>query len=333
VYFAHNVSLKLTVPVNAIRIQKMMQAMGVPPNGQVAIAVAQRGVLQNPGGATGNLGGAAAAAATIARRGLGRGEFRKEVARQIQAATPQAGAQAGTPQAGPQVGTPQASPQVGTPQAGVQTGTQAGTPTINNNNPVAVKLLLAPTFTPIQANAVLDQTNMRIAIPVRQIDGEFILTMQKMNGVQAIQPAAGQGQTPTAVEGQAPKAETSARPAEGDARPAESSTTAEVGKLPGASNSTEPATREPAKKPELESAKKSERRQESNKDKYGNEKPPQGAIIMTMKMIDDMAAAVTWGGQAAITEIMSQYVKAQTGNGLESIGNNATEKGTAKIVV
>jgi hypothetical protein len=286
----------------------MMQAMGVPPTGQVAIAVAQRGVLQNPGGATGNLGGAAAAA----RRGLGRDEFRKEVARQIQAATPQTGAQIGTPQTGTQVGTP---------QAGVQAGTQAGTPT-SNNNPVAVKLLLSPTFTPIQANAVLDQTNMRIAIPVRQIDGEYILTMTKMNGAQAIQPAAGQGQTPTALEGQAPKAGTSARPAE-------SSAAAEVGKLPGATNSTAPATLEPAKEP----AKKSERRQESNKDKYGNDKPPQGAIIMTMKMIDDMAAAVTWGGQAAITQIMNQYVKAQTGSGLESIAGNETEKATAKIVV
>jgi hypothetical protein len=330
------------ITVNPIRIQKMMQAMGVSPTGQVAIAIAQRGVLQNPGGATGNLGGAAGAGAgAAARRSLGRNEFRKEVARQIQAATPQAatpqaatpqaadpqaatpqvGTQAGIPQAGVQAGTPQAGAQVGTPQAGVQTGAQAGTPT-TNNNPVAVKLLLAPTFTPIQANAVLDQTNMRIAIPVRQIDGEFILTMQKMNGVQAIQPAAGQGQTPTAVEGQAPKAETSARPA-----------AAEIGKLPGASNSTETATREPAKKPELEPAKKTERRQESNKDKYGNEKPPQGAIIMTMKMIDDMAAAATWGGQAAITQMMSQYVKAQTGSDLQSLGNNNTEKGTAKFVV
>jgi hypothetical protein len=296
------------ITVNAIRIQKMMQAMGVPPTGQVAIAVAQRGVLQNPGGATGNLGGAAAG---VARRGLGRDSFRKEVARQVQAGTAQIGAsQAGTPQAGtPQAGTPQA----GTPQA----GTQVGTPTINNN-PVAAKLLLAPTFTPIQANAVLDQTNMRIAIPVRQVDGEFILTMQKMTGVQAIQPAAGQDQQPTAIEGQTLKAETSARPAESSAIP-------EVGKLPGVSNSTAPATGE--------APRRSERRQDSNKDKYGNDKPPQGAIIMTMKMIDDMANAVTWGGQAAITEMMSQYVKAQTGNDLQSITGNGTETATARIVV
>jgi hypothetical protein len=283
----------------------MMQAMGVPPNGQVAIAVAQRGVLQNPGGATGNLGGAAAAG--VARRGLGRGMFRKEVARQVQAGTPQAGTpQAGTPQAG--------TPQAGTPQAGTP---QAGTPTLNNN-PVAAKVLLAPTFTPIQANAVLDQTNMRIAIPVRQVDGEFILTMQKMNGVQAVQPTEGQAQQPAAVEGQTPKAETSARPAE-------SSAVAEAGKLPQASNSTLSATPASEKKPE--------RRQESNKDKYGNDKPPQGAVIMTMKMIDDMANAVKWGGQAAITEMMSQYVKAQTGQDLQSISNNSTDATTVNIVV
>jgi hypothetical protein len=311
------------ISVNAIRIQKMMQAMGIPPTGQVAIAVAQRGVLQNPGGATGNLGGAAAG---VARRGLGRDLFRKEVARQVQAGAAQisplqAGTpQAGTPQAGtPQAGTPQAgTPQAGTPQVGIpQAGGQAGTPTINNN-PVAAKLLLAPTFTPVQANAVLDQTNMRIAIPVRQVDGEFILIMQRMNSVQAVQPAAGQGQQPTAIEGQTPKAETSARPAESSAVP-------EVGKLTGVSNSTAPAT--------AESPKKSERRQESNKDKYGNDKPPQGAVIMTMKMIDDMANAVAWGGQAAITEIMSQYVKAQTGNNLQSITDNGTNAATARIIV
>ena len=242
--------------------------MGVPPTGQVAIGVAQRGVLQNPGGATGNLGGAAAVGA---RRSLGRGMLRKAVARQV----------------------------------------QGGTPT-NGNNPVATALLLAPTFTPIQANAVLDQTNMRIAIPVRQVDGEFILTMQKMNGVQAVQPAEGQGQQP-------------ATPAEGQ-RPAESltPTAAEPGKAPEASNSTTPASPESEKKPE--------RRQESNKDKYGNDKPPQGAVIMTMKMIDDMANAVTWGGQAAITQIMSEYVKAQTGKDIPSIANE-TEQATAKVIV
>lgn len=261
--------------VNAIRVQKMMQAMGVPPTGQVAIGVAQRGVLQNPGGATGNLGGAAGAVA----RSLGRSIFRKNIARQV----------------------------------------QGGTPT-NGNNPVATDLLLAPTFTPVQANAVLDQTNMRIAIPVRQIDGEFILTMLMINGVQAAQPAEGQGQQPaTPIEGQQPTAAESQIPnAEASPRPAENSAAAEPGNI---SNSTSSSSEQ-----------KPERRQESTKDKYGNDKPPQGAVIMTMKMIDDMADAVTWGGQAPITQMMNEYVKTQTGQDMQPIAN-ATEGVTANIVV
>jgi hypothetical protein len=279
----------------------MMQAMGVPANGQVAIAVAQRGVLQNPGGATGNLGGAAAG---VARRG--RDGFRKEVKRQIQAGQDVAGQILGqTGQGQVQAGQGQVQAGQGQVQAGqgqtgqTQTGQiQAGTPT-TNNNPVAAQLLLAPTFTPIQANAVLDQTNMRIAIPVRQVDGEFILTMQKMNSVQAVQPAQGQAQPPIAPAGEAPKA------AENSTLPA---AVAEPAKI---LNGTAPATPEAGKAPE--------RRQESNKDKYGNEKPPQGAVIMTMKMIDDMVASVTWGGQAGITQMMSEYVKGQTGKDLVSI--------------
>jgi hypothetical protein len=248
----------------------MMQAMGIPANGQVAIAVAQRGVLQNPGGATGNLGGAAAG---VARRGLD--GFRKEFKRQVlsgqgQATQGQAGQiQAGQAQAGQaQAGQAQAGQtQVGQAQAGQAV---AGTPT-NNQNPVAAKLLLAPTFTPIAATAVLDQTNMRVAIPVRQVDGEFILTMQDMGLVAAVQPAAA-----------------AAAPA-------------------AAANGTAPAVLAPAK------------RQDSNTDKYGQVKPAQNAVIMTMKMVDDMVNAVTWGGQPGITQMMSEYVKAQTGNDLPKI--------------
>jgi hypothetical protein len=259
--------------------------MGIPANGQVAVAVAQRGVLQNPGGATGNLGGAAAG---VARRGLDgfRKEFKRQVlggqgqAAQVQAAQDQAAqgqaaqgqatqgqvtqGQAGQIQAG-QAQAGQA--QVGQAQAGQAV---AGTPT-NNQNPVAAKLLLAPTFTPIAATAVLDQTNMRVAIPVRQVDGEFILTMQDMGLVAAVQPAAA-----------------AAAPA-------------------AAANGTAPAVLAPAK------------RQDSNTDKYGQVKPAQNAVIMTMKMVDDMVNAVTWGGQPGITQMMSEYVKAQTGNDLPKI--------------
>jgi hypothetical protein len=270
--------------------------MGIPANGQVAVAVAQRGVLQNPGGATGNLGGAAAG---VARRGLDgfRKEFKRQVlggqgqAAQVQAAQDQATqgqaiqgqaaqgqaaqgqaaqGQATQGQAGQiQAGQAQAGQaQVGQAQAGQAV---AGTPT-NNQNPVAAKLLLAPTFTPIAATAVLDQTNMRVAIPVRQVDGEFILTMQDMGLVAAVQPAAAAAAAPAA-----------------------------------AANGTAPAVLAPAK------------RQDSNTDKYGQVKPAQNAVIMTMKMVDDMVNAVTWGGQPGITQMMSEYVKAQTGNDLPKI--------------
>ncbi|KAF2851160.1 hypothetical protein T440DRAFT_517631 [Plenodomus tracheiphilus IPT5] len=279
----------IQMPINAVRIQKMMQAMGIPPTGQVAIAVAQRGVLQNPGGATGNLGGAAAAAP--ARRGETRDEFRREVARQVQAGQTLQGGQTA------QIG--QAAAQAGQTAQSGQTG-QAGTPT-NGNNPVAVQLLLAPTFTPIQADAALDQANMRIAVPVRQVDGEYILVMQKMEGT-AVQPQPAEGQTPAA---EAPQASASAIPAEGE-RPA--------------GNETETA--------------KPERRQENaNTDKYGLPKPPQGAVIMTMKEIDTMADAVKWGGQLGITEMMQNYVKAQTGRDLSPANGTAEAEPAAKIVV
>lgn len=300
--------------MNPVRIQKMMQAMGVPPTGQVAVAVAQRGVLQNPGGATGNLGGAAGVAATQ-RRGLSRDEFRQEVARQI----------------------------------------QQGTPT-NGNNPVAAQLLLAPTFTPIQANAVLDQANMRIAVPVRQVDGEYILTMQMMGSAQAAQPAqapqapapaqpaAAEGQTPTAAEpatpssltpaGEAPAA--GASPTEGGLKP-----TAE-GEKPSAEGEKKPSTE--GEKPALEGsasnstlAAKPERRAEtkaSTTDKYGDAKAPKGTIIMTMKEVDNMVAAVTWGGQVAITKMMNEYVKEQTGKGMAPLSNGTeTAAGGVKITL
>ncbi|KAI4633395.1 uncharacterized protein J4E92_008551 [Alternaria infectoria] len=326
----------IQMPLNPVRIQKMMQAMGVPPTGQVAVAVAQRGVLQNPGGATGNLGGAAGVAATQ-RRGLSRDEFRQEVARQIQQ------------------GTPQTVPQ----------GTQQGTPT-NGNNPVAAQLLLAPTFTPIQANAVLDQTNMRIAVPVRQVDGEYILTMQMMGGAQAAQPAqapqaaapqpaAAEGQTPTAAEpatsssltpaGEAPAA--AASPTELKPTPEAEKPTAEGAKpaTEGAKPSTEgekkPSTE--GEKPALEGSAsnstltaKPERRAEtkaSSTDKYGDVKAPKGMIIMTMKEVDSMVAAVTWGGQVAITKMMNEYVKEQTGKGMAPMNATETAAGGVKITL
>jgi hypothetical protein len=54
-----------------------------------------------------------------------------------------------------------------------------GSPTVNNP-PAATKLLLSPTFTAIAAQATLDQTNSRLAVPVSQLDGEYIITVSKV---------------------------------------------------------------------------------------------------------------------------------------------------------
>lgn len=310
------------MPINAIRIQKMMQAMGVPPTGQVAIGVAQRTVLQNPGGATGQLQGVGA---PTQKRGLSRSNFRKEIAaRQITGATN-------------------------------NQGNTGGTPT-NGNNPVATQLLLSPTFTPVQAEAVLDQANMRIAVPVRQVDGEYILIMQMMGGAQAAAPQAvpaGEAAPAAAQPAAAPAAEpASAAPAaESTARPSGSEPAAAgESPKPAAEPATAPESAKPASespKPAAEAAKtessakpeaskaevsptaaKPERRQ-TKADKYGNPEAPLGAVVMSMKQIDEMASMVSWGGQAPITKMMNDYVKAQTGKGLESAKNSTASAATS----
>jgi hypothetical protein len=250
----------------------MMQAMGVQANGQVALAVAQRGVQQNPGGATGQLQDVGAPAPAAQRRG--RALFRRNVARQVQ-------------------------------------GQQGGTPT--TNNPVATQLLLNPTFTPIQANAVIDPLNMRIAIPVGQVDGEFIITMQNAGAARQPEAAApqqpaegqGQGQEPgqqPAAEGETPSANGTATAAE--AAPAEASSSESA----SASASAAPTEGE-AQPAENAAAKPAERRQEAE----GEAQPPTGAIFITMKEVNKMVELLQWGGQAPIGQMMTDYVKANNG--------------------
>lgn len=294
----------------------MMQAMGVPPTGQVAIGIAQRSVLQNPGGATAQLQGLGT------KRGVSRDNFRREIA------------------------------------ARQNTGTQT-----SNNNPVAAQLLLAPTFTPVQAAAVLDQANMRIAVPVSQVDGEYILVMQMMgaSAQAAAAPAAAQpaaAPAAAAPAAAAPAAEATAAPA----APAAAAPAAEAPKpaaeapkpaseassvlAPAASSSTKTeSSAAPAAAASSSLAPKPERRQEAAPatDKYGLPVAPLGACIMTMKQIDEMVASVQWAGQAPITQMMNDYVKAQTGKGLEAPTNGtapaaaaaapASAAGFASIVV
>jgi hypothetical protein len=296
----------------------MMQAMGVPPTGQVAIGIAQRSVLQNPGGATAQLQGVGT------KRGVSRDNFRREIA------------------------------------ARQNTGTQT-----SNNNPVAAQLLLAPTFTPVQAAAVLDQANMRIAVPVSQVDGEYILVMQMMGAsaqaaaAPAAPAAAAAAPAAAAPVAAAPAAQATTAPAAAPAAPAaapaaEAPKPAESPKpanestpalAPAASESTKTeSSAAPAAAASSSLAPKPERRQEAAPatDKYGLPVAPLGACIMTMKQIDEMVASVQWAGQAPITQMMNDYVKAQTGKGLEAPTNGtapvaaaapASAAGFASIVV
>jgi hypothetical protein len=155
-----------------------MQQMGVPANAQVALGVAQRTVLQNPGGAS--IGSASQKRGRNALRRQVKGQSRshgKHPAHGQAQAQGKAQGQSGT------TGT--------TGTAGNSGAKQAGTST-NNNNPVATQLLLKPTFT-LVGNAVIDPLNMRIAVPVTQVDGEFILTMQVPGAAPQAQPAAQSG--------------------------------------------------------------------------------------------------------------------------------------------
>jgi hypothetical protein len=122
-----------------------------------------------------------------------------------------------------------------------------------------------------------------------------------------------------------------------------SSASAAAGEKKPAAEGEKPAA-EGEKRPTMEGSAanstetaKPERRQEnkdSGKDKYGLDKAPQGAVIMTMKEIDTMANMVTWGGQVAITKMMSEYVKEQTGKDMAPINNGTeTAEAGAKIVV
>lgn len=316
--------------VNAARIQKMMEAAGIAADGQVMLGVAQRNVLQNPGGATAPLQGRGRLAfrSALGKRqdnplgvpgtgAAGQGTAGQDTTGTAGQGTADQGS-TGQGTAGTGVAGQGAAGQGVTGQIGQngQNG-QIGTPT--NNNPVATQLLLAPTFTPVQADVVLDTANMRLAFPVSQLDGEYILTIQT-GAAKAQPPAAGAGEQqpapaqpsesikPPTAGGEAPKLEPSSTSAAGE--PAEqTASSVPVGETPkptgeapkpaagAATNGTSTIT-EPKVK-----------REDSNKEAT----PGKGQVMITMREIKRMADMQTWGGQAPVTEMMSNYQKANNG--------------------
>ncbi|GJC80463.1 hypothetical protein ColLi_03301 [Colletotrichum liriopes] len=164
----------------------VVQMPRAAPQTSITLGIAQRPVLQNPGGATGGL-----QAPRIKRQEANNGT-----------AGAQPPASGGGNTAGNGAGTAAGNaPAVAPPPAGgnTQNPPQQGQNPPSNAGPAipaATQLLLAQTFSPINAQVLLDRENARIAVPVNQIDGEFILTMMVAGtpvGTQP-QPAPQQGQ-------------------------------------------------------------------------------------------------------------------------------------------
>ncbi|KAF4631696.1 hypothetical protein G7Y89_g6429 [Cudoniella acicularis] len=233
------------LPINAIRVMDMAQKMGMGANSTVSLGIAQRVVLQNPGGASGGSLSPApqkrqksasskasksttgtkssAAKSSVAKTSAAKASATSSVEAATSAAPEAASAKSSTADsasgeasaaadgASGAASSPEASASEGAvsgassteasatesaasgasassapPAAGAsatsttqapQGTTGQGPSNSQNQNPAATQLLLSPTFTPISARAVLDMTNSRIAVPVSQLDGEFILTM------------------------------------------------------------------------------------------------------------------------------------------------------------
>ncbi|KAK1999547.1 hypothetical protein LX36DRAFT_574034 [Colletotrichum falcatum] len=169
------------MPLNVERLMAMAMRAGASPQSSITLGIAQRPVLQNPGGATGGL-----QPPRIKRQagnntdGNTAGNGAGTVAGNAPAIAPPAGggnAQNGSGNAGgnapPAIAPPPATPIPPTPPQNGQNPPSNPGPAI----PAASQLLLAQSFSPVKGQVLLDKENSRIAVPVNQIDGEFILTM------------------------------------------------------------------------------------------------------------------------------------------------------------
>ncbi|KAJ2906164.1 uncharacterized protein MKZ38_002879 [Zalerion maritima] len=150
------------IPLNADRAMQAALAMGAGPNDSIELGLAQRGVIKNPGGATGNL----------ARRNLKREYFDRRQDNSTATTTAGDAAATGNNSTTTAAAASDAAPTDQQP-ADQQQATQP-----QAANPAATQLLLEPTFTPITSETLLDRQNMRVAATVNELDGEFIVTMQ-----------------------------------------------------------------------------------------------------------------------------------------------------------
>lgn len=257
----------------------MAQQMGATADSAISLGVAQRVVLQNPGGSsTQNLGrrqdtsssaAAAVSSSTSATDAAASGAS--------SAATDSTAAAATSSTTAPDAAASSASAQPSPPPAQDPAQQQPATPPTQTQAqlPAATQLLLSPTFSPVSAQALLDSQNNRIAVPVSQVDGEFILTMG-MAGAGTVQvspatsgtPAAGQGQPATATPGEAPQQQEGNRT--GEAPPASGILARQAAPV------------------------------------------PLGTITMTMAQLQEMATRQATGGVIPVWNMMTQFVAQAT---------------------
>ncbi|KAM0326134.1 hypothetical protein ACHAQA_006727 [Verticillium albo-atrum] len=183
------------IPLNAERLMQTAQQMGAGPNDAVALSIEQRAVIQNPGGATGQLTPARPnkrQEATPTDPAATNPAESSAVPSQSQEAQQPPPAQDQQPppaqdQQPPQQG--QQPPPPPPPQQGQQPPPPPPPPAQGvAPPPAATLLLLEPTFTPIARQTLLDSEGGRIAVPVDSIDGEFVLVMQIAGQAQPGQP-------------------------------------------------------------------------------------------------------------------------------------------------
>ncbi|KAH8199238.1 hypothetical protein TruAng_006578 [Truncatella angustata] len=278
------------LPINAQRIMAMAQQMGAQPNSAISLGIAQRVVLQNPGGSSvQNLGrrqdtsssstskkssttAGADAAASGPSTAAGSATSDSTSAVTDSAATAassttatDAGAATSAPPADAAAAPTTAPAQAATTQQNSQlppTQTQA-------TLPAAAQLLLSPTFSPVSAQALLDSQNNRIAVPVSQIDGEFILTMG-MTGAGTIQVAPAASGKPGETQG---------------GEPATSNTSNQPNQLQQGKPPASPGIAQRQAAPAA-----------------------QGTITMTMAELEKMALRQATGGVMPVWSMMNEFV-------------------------
>ncbi|KAL5329689.1 hypothetical protein ACEPPN_003204 [Leptodophora sp. 'Broadleaf-Isolate-01'] len=190
----------IQIPLNMQRVMAMAAQMGVGANEAIVIGISQRTVQQNPGGATGNL----SPNRRVRRRAASMRASRPARSSTTLPASAETGASDPTtdPTTDPAPTSDPAAPasndtatDTGSPTAPADSGTptdpgSAATPTpdgstssnsggTQSDNPAATQLLLNPTFQAVNGPTAFDPASSRVMVAVNQINGEFILTMQR----------------------------------------------------------------------------------------------------------------------------------------------------------